>query len=332
MKIQFLNVGQGDSIILQWVRDEKIKVGIIDCKNNKSPNSTIEQLKAIKPESIDFIILSHPHSDHFSGMEDLLTYLITENIPVHHFYTTATISPNRIMLSVKGKVAKNAVTSLFKMLKDLYTKDLLPMYFMNETDIDMLLNSEWRLKIMSPSTSEIDTYSSTANYNIVRQEEEPDNEPKGNLLSTFLAIHCERSYFLLTSDTVLKTFQRVDKKYRNFFSGKKLLLGQIPHHGSKENYSSTFWKTKNPEKKEMPAVISVGTNGYHHPNKDIMTNLSKLGYEIYKTEDLSNTKESENIRSLLSAISLSSSIVPDKQSPEAEAISFKLTPDTITKL
>ena len=43
MKITFKDVGQGDSIIIEWLDDDKRRVGIIDCKKKGRFNPVISQ-------------------------------------------------------------------------------------------------------------------------------------------------------------------------------------------------------------------------------------------------------------------------------------------------
>ncbi|HEV8506975.1 MAG TPA: hypothetical protein VGQ53_16305 [Chitinophagaceae bacterium] len=76
MKITFKDVGQGDSILLEWVDVAGVrKVGIIDCKLKGKANPVIRHIDQNKYEQIEFIILSHPHEDHYSGLLQLLEYV-----------------------------------------------------------------------------------------------------------------------------------------------------------------------------------------------------------------------------------------------------------------
>ena len=74
LTITFKNVGHGDTIILEWENDEgQNEIGIIDChlRNGKS-NLAVEHIKNQGYRSINFMILTHPHTAHFSGFPSLL--------------------------------------------------------------------------------------------------------------------------------------------------------------------------------------------------------------------------------------------------------------------
>ena len=90
LKVTFKDVGQGDSIIIEWRKNSKSYVGIIDCNlktNNRNP--ILEHIKILSTKEISFIILSHPHYDHFSGFEDLFNYCEKNKIIIKNFIHTA---------------------------------------------------------------------------------------------------------------------------------------------------------------------------------------------------------------------------------------------------
>ena len=70
LKITFLEVGQGDSIIVEWKKNKKLKIAIIDCNSKPgNENPTIDFIKNTNYKEIEFVILSHPHTDHFLDIE-----------------------------------------------------------------------------------------------------------------------------------------------------------------------------------------------------------------------------------------------------------------------
>jgi beta-lactamase superfamily II metal-dependent hydrolase len=61
-----------------------------------------------------------------------------------------------------------------------------------------------------------------------------------------------------------------------------LIIGQIPHHGSKENYFDSLWKVIS--QKDGPfGCISVGDNSYGHPDPSVISSLNKLKYNVLQT-------------------------------------------------
>lgn len=61
-----------------------------------------------------------------------------------------------------------------------------------------------------------------------------------------------------------------------------MILGQSPHHGSKSNHSNAFWKKRN-RTQNTPLVISVGTNNYNHPAKEVVDFFNKNDFDLHST-------------------------------------------------
>ena len=116
---------------------------------------------------------------------------------------------------------------------------------------------------------------------------------------------------MLTADCEKDCFFRIDsdRDCRELFQKRRLILAQIPHHGSAKNYKSIFWKKKKDKALRTPAIISVGRNKYKHPSLDVINDLQKLQYTVYTTEPLqsfTNTSYQNNL--LLDMVSQVSSV------------------------
>lgn len=87
MKFFFKNVGQGDSIVVEWLDAQgEAQIGFIDCCLYKGKNPSLEHLIYSSYERINFIVLSHAHEDHFSGMLGLLEHCKRKSIKIKSFY------------------------------------------------------------------------------------------------------------------------------------------------------------------------------------------------------------------------------------------------------
>lgn len=76
LKIHFLNVGHGDSIIIEYQRDKDQNsiFGVIDSNvpvDSTTP-PTLDKLKKLGAENLSFIALTHPHKDHYTGLSAIL--------------------------------------------------------------------------------------------------------------------------------------------------------------------------------------------------------------------------------------------------------------------
>src|SRR5438067_2283889 len=64
LEIHFLNVGQGDAVIVQ----EGGHTAVIDA----GPSGIGAFLRTLQIDTIDLVVASHPHADHIGGMPELL--------------------------------------------------------------------------------------------------------------------------------------------------------------------------------------------------------------------------------------------------------------------
>ncbi len=75
--IYFLDVGQGDAIFIKTPENHQILV------DGGDKDYVIEELSEIMPffdRTIDFMVLTHPHSDHIGGLIEVLKRFKVENI------------------------------------------------------------------------------------------------------------------------------------------------------------------------------------------------------------------------------------------------------------
>ncbi len=66
--IHVIDVGQGDAILIQS-RDGNI---LVDTGTNDSENELVAHLRACGVKTVDYLICSHPHSDHIGGADAVL--------------------------------------------------------------------------------------------------------------------------------------------------------------------------------------------------------------------------------------------------------------------
>ncbi|OCC15398.1 hypothetical protein DBT_1145 [Dissulfuribacter thermophilus] len=75
LHIHILNVGQGDSIIIQYEGEEGPAFGVIDSNTfGGDPCPALTRLRSLGAERLSFVALTHPDSDHYSGLSHILKY------------------------------------------------------------------------------------------------------------------------------------------------------------------------------------------------------------------------------------------------------------------
>ena len=77
MRVHYINVGQGDSILIQ-VNNINI---LIDAGPKDSKTQLMNYLSSLKIEKLDYVVATHPHEDHIGNMADVIN-----NFQVVNFY------------------------------------------------------------------------------------------------------------------------------------------------------------------------------------------------------------------------------------------------------
>jgi beta-lactamase superfamily II metal-dependent hydrolase len=76
LTIHFLDVDQGDSILIEYDN----KALLIDAAENNQGEVVTDYLQDQEISTLDYVVATHPHSDHIGGMDDVLN-----NFQVEHF-------------------------------------------------------------------------------------------------------------------------------------------------------------------------------------------------------------------------------------------------------
>lgn len=101
--VTFFNVESADSILIK-TPDTTI---LIDGGDEDTKKSLVYSLKRRGVNSIDHLILTHPHKDHFGGLDAIVT-----NFKIHNFYTSKINSKDEDFLSLL-ELIKNKTNKTF---------------------------------------------------------------------------------------------------------------------------------------------------------------------------------------------------------------------------
>lgn len=281
-KILFKSVGQGDSIIINFKRKNIPKIGIVDCCKTEKSNPVLDYIVEEKIKSIDFIVLSHPHHDHFSGLLELLEYCKLNNISILNFFHTCIYVEDCIRVALNSGNEKRELVKIFKLVKQLTNNNIRNECVAQDTGYPLEIGDNLRIQFLSPSMVEQDRFLNSTN--IFNNSEDHRNNPNANILSTIIKLsNNENGYALLTSDSVIKSHLRVAKKYLNN-NEETLEIGQGSHHGSKYNLHKTFWKLRK-RINDTPIIFSVGENNYGHVHKEVVEFFNSIpNYKIHSTD------------------------------------------------
>ena len=139
LKVHYLDVGQGDSIFIELPNNETI---LIDAAESYQSEKIINYLKNLNYQKIDYVIGTHPHTDHIGGLKDIINTFEIRKIYMPKVVSTTKTYEN-LLMTIKEKNLKintaKAGTSII--------------------DTDTL-----KINILAPNNS---TYTELNNYSVV---------------------------------------------------------------------------------------------------------------------------------------------------------------------
>ncbi|MFR1710530.1 MAG: ComEC/Rec2 family competence protein [Clostridium sp.] len=117
-KIHFINVGQGDAILIE---NKNFNI-LIDSGPNSAKDNIISYLKINGIKKLDYVIASHPHEDHIGSMDDIVNKFDIGEFIMPKVLTTDE-DLNNLLKALKNKklLVKNLNSNFkIKLSKDAY--------------------------------------------------------------------------------------------------------------------------------------------------------------------------------------------------------------------
>lgn len=102
LTIHYLDVGQGDSIFIEFPTNETM---LIDASVNAYGNGIVQYIKKQGYNKIDYLVATHPHADHIGGMRKVI-----QNLEIGKIYmpraTANTSTYKKLLTEIKNKGLK----------------------------------------------------------------------------------------------------------------------------------------------------------------------------------------------------------------------------------
>jgi len=108
LDLWILNVGHGDSIVLRCEKPEGAVFGVVD--SNRTGTQTpaaLDKLRQLGATKLSFVMLTHPHADHYQGLSEILK---AYDGRIDHFYTF----PVGDFITAKAKKLKDLFARMIK--------------------------------------------------------------------------------------------------------------------------------------------------------------------------------------------------------------------------
>jgi beta-lactamase superfamily II metal-dependent hydrolase len=289
MNILFKNVGHGDTIVLEWQCHSGVnKVGIIDCCLYEGIPQIEEYLDKNNISHIEFLALSHPHKDHYSGMVSLLTYVRKKGIIINHFIHSLFVDPIYLNWAEANEVDRKQLRELINMIIEFDNKNIIKQIQLAVLNWQMDLGNNYTIRALSPSNSELRTFADKIEY--YREENRYLCSTAANYLSTIFVLSNNNTgkSILLTSDATDYSFERLFNSSQPI---EEISAFQIPHHGSSKSHFKKFWDSLKIVPDKL-AIVSAGFNRrYNLPDYEVIEYFDKSGCTTMSTNFVHGYKD-----------------------------------------
>lgn len=293
LTLYFFNVGLGDEIAIHFPNNDW---GIIDCNqrpNTKEP-SVLTYLKAINVDKLKFICITHPHEDHFKGIDKIVKHY-NKNMEHVWLYGLATLHKNE--QNDKKSLAKALilVLNICKSIKKNITKVL--------KRGDLISVGDVGIEILNP-TDDI--------LNNLRLYSLDDTKQEFNKASVVFKLHYAGKTIILSGDATKESWIEIIDDFSNRKEKNKLLSNilKVSHHGSKENNTKDVLKNTMQKPNSLSIISSAGgykslpsqevINYLTNERKSIVLNTSDLNTDEQNSSDIPDFKQSVTVNAGIS--------------------------------
>jgi len=283
LELYFLNVRNGDSVLVKLPDD---RWGIID-SNQISPKNdppVLSLLRKFKIKHIAFILLTHPHADHYRGFAKIVDYLNKARIKVDAFvdFGMPEIEElNKLKQQIaKYDIYKKDVDDYYSLLKflDSRTKSKkLPMEYVSAGFDKFLLSFKGgQLRSYAPLDDSLRNYRKSLIATISTRKYF-DSAVDHNMVSVIAGLKFGDFTVMFGGDATSECWYRVILKAKEAGLNLRSHLIKISHHGSNEGYFTGLFDRISRGSGSV-AVISCGKaiKGLG-PHQEVLDDILKRG-------------------------------------------------------
>jgi beta-lactamase superfamily II metal-dependent hydrolase len=290
LTLYILNVGHGDSVVIEYLTSTGPVFGVIDSnRTGQNIPAALQKLRELGAKELSFVALTHPHTDHYNGLLEILEAYkghissfytfplerhrrLKELAKIYDRLYKRTDNP-RIRSSLKEFVRILVHAKKFIGLQNWeepegFSYQLAPVGFKGVEIIAILPPK--RVKSSYFRMIEV------GSYEIV-------NRLKENELSLAFSLKYKDTWIILGGDGTLTNW-RYRKNVYSKRSGNTLEADavQLPHHGAKEDCQPDVIDYLFSDQGERFACISADGR-YPHPHPDVFVSLAERNIQPFCT-------------------------------------------------
>lgn len=246
VEVVFMDVGQGDAALLKFPTGQTM---LVDCGKDASVLSALGRNLSWFTRELDYLIITHPHADHFGGCIDVLA-----RFNVRHIYVNGYTGENgqlwqNFSQAVKNEMRTAGANNIIITAQQTMEIGSTMIHFLYP---DHDLGRDPRI----PAEKTLDT----------------------NDTSVVIKVTHGTQDILLTGDMEAPLERHLVKQNATELTSEILKVG---HHGSDSSSSQEFVEAVKPKF----CIISSGEgNSYGHPHGVTVRRLERMGCQVLRTD------------------------------------------------
>ena len=290
VNITVFGPGFGESIIIYI---PSLGWGVIDSCIHRAKNVTInpalEFLKSQNVTRLSFLVLTHPHNDHFQGLNLLIEHFLGR-IERICYYSGDGIREYRTFLAKKHLLREPGLVALSRIFKKFAQAKEAGAHILKMSERTEIVrrnrygNSEVEIIALSPSEESIARYVQLLHEAIPRKDGHFSGEMKDNdhnLLSSAILCKVQNLSLIFGSDLEVGKTKHMGWKgvMRNPDSPELAAhFVKIPHHGSENAFYEPVWKEFS--KNSLPVSVITPYDRSSLPRIEMIKRISKFSSKI----------------------------------------------------
>ncbi len=291
LRFHILNVGQGDSIVIEYFGKNKSAFAVVDSNRvgDEEPRA-LTKLRSLGADALSFICLTHPHMDHYRGLSSILSAFEGKIDQFFWFPAGDYIGKNVKKLTRQYKEIADSQDNP-EIHKALYEFVSIMMQTHKDKAISVMpeLSGPYSL-VAAKDFDDVEIYSlmpfrkmKGAYLDRIRQSDpsifESDAE---NEISVAILLCYKGVKVILGGDASAKNWRtRADWERTRNLKRVNSEAVKLPHHGSKRDCTSDTLDVVFRQTGNRYAFISA--DGIRHPDVEVLTALEERGIRPYCT-------------------------------------------------
>jgi len=279
LKINFLDIGQGDCIIIEFPDGRNMIIDSGDESHTDerkeqdiTPKDTIKSFTdANNIDTFDYVLLTHSDSDHSANMS-----WVIDNYNVKYIFRPATFCNDKLVKDIPMDFNKLVLGSEVA-TNDNYANFIISAYNSNAKSEIFNKNSDFSNEIIYGDKK----YSYSFDFLTPVANKDEISYSNLNDYSPLLLLEYGGRKVMFTGDAE----KAVIKEYLdNYTSGHNIDVLKVGHHGSKTSTTDAFLDAIDPEY----AIIQCGENNTHtHPDLEVLNMLYNYeeDLEVYRNDN-----------------------------------------------